>query len=294
MELQEELQARIEEIDRILEANLPPAEGLLAPIAEAMRYSLLSGGKRIRPILMLEAWRLFGGRGKVIEPFLAAIEMIHAYSLVHDDLPAMDDDEYRRGRKSTHAAFGEAMGILAGDALLNRAFETAARAFDVDCSPRTARALQILAAKAGVLGMVGGQAVDVASEGREITPETLLFLHRCKTGALIEAAMMIGAVLAGAGDEDISRVERLAADVGLAFQIRDDVLDVTGSAALLGKPVGSDSRHEKPTYVSLFGLEKAREQTGRLSARALEALEALPGDKAFLRTLIGYMTRREK
>lgn len=294
MDLHLELKKRTEEIDRILEAYLPPAEGLLEPIVEAMRYSLLSGGKRIRPILMLEAWRLFGGRGKVIEPFLAAIEMIHAYSLVHDDLPAMDDDEYRRGRKSTHAAFGEAMGILAGDALLNRAYETAARAFDADCSPRTARALQILGARAGVLGMVGGQAVDVASEGREITAETLLFLHRRKTGALIEAAMMIGAVLAGAGDEDAARVERLAADVGLAFQIRDDVLDVAGSAAVLGKPTRSDCRHDKPTYVSLFGLEAAQRETGRLSAQALEILDTLPGDKAFLRALIDRMARREK
>ena len=293
MEIQTELKARAAEIDGILERYLPAAEGPQRTAAEAMRYSVMSGGKRVRPILMRETFRLFGGSSPALAPFLAAIEFIHSYSLVHDDLPAMDDDEYRRGRKSTHAVYGEAMGILAGDALLNYAFETAAEAFTLDWNSNVAKALRILGRKAGIYGMVGGQAVDVQSGGKRITPETLLFLHQKKCGALIEASMMIGAALAGADDGALARVESLAADVGLAFQIRDDILDVTSTQETLGKPVGSDKKNKKVTYVTMYGLEKAEREVRRLSERASAALEALPGQNDFLKALIVYMIRRD-
>ena len=240
----EELQQKVEHINNVLEKFLPAEEGQQRIIFEVMNYSVRAGGKRLRPILMEETYHMFGGSSAVIEPFMAAIEMIHTYSLVHDDLPAMDNDEYRRGKKTTHAVYGEAMGILAGDALLNLAYETAAKAFDMEVADaRVARAFTVLAKKAGVYGMVGGQVVDVESEKSDdcpITREKLDFIYRLKTGALIESSMMIGAILAGASSDEVSRVEQIAAKLGLAFQIQDDVLDVTSTLEVLGKPVGSD------------------------------------------------------
>ena len=229
MSFKEELQKRTEEIEELLRRYLPKEEGFQKTVLEAVNYSVTAGGKRLRPILMRETYRMFGGSGPVIEPYMAAIEMIHTYSLVHDDLPAMDNDEYRRGRKTTHAVYGEAMGILAGDALLNLAFETAAQAFELDLSERTAKAMRILAEKAGIYGMIGGQVVDVESEGYAISREKLDFIYRLKTSALIESSMMIGAVLAGATEDEVERIERTARDVGLAFQIQDDILDVTST-----------------------------------------------------------------
>ena len=256
----EELQQKVEHINDVLEKFLPAEEGQQRIIFEAMNYSVRAGGKRLRPILMEETYHMFGGSSAVIEPFMAAIEMIHTYSLVHDDLPAMDNDEYRRGKKTTHAVYGEAMGILAGDALLNLAYETAAKAFDMEVADtRVARAFAVLAKKAGVYGMVGGQVVDVESEKSDdcsITREKLDFIYRLKTGALIESSMMIGAILAGASS-DVSRVEQIAAKLGLAFQIQDDVLDVTSTLEVLGKPVGSDEKNNKATYVTFEGLDKA-------------------------------------
>lgn len=249
----EELQQKVEHINNVLEKFLPAEEGQQRIIFEAMNYSVRAGGKRLRPMLMEETYHMFGGSSAVIEPFMAAIEMIHTYSLVHDDLPAMDNDEYRRGKKTTHAVYGEAMGILAGDALLNMAYETAAKAFDMEVADaRVARAFTVLAKKAGVYGMVGGQVVDVESEKSDdcpITREKLDFIYRLKTGALIESSMMIGAILAGASSDEVSRVEQIAAKLGLAFQIQDDVLDVTSTLEVLGKPVGSDEKNNKATYV---------------------------------------------
>ena len=232
MNFRESYQAKVEAIEAILIAYLPERTGYQAVIMEAMEYALMGGGKRLRPMLMQEIYHLFGGNGRIIEPFMAAIEMIHTYSLVHDDLPAMDNDDYRRGRKTTHVVYGEDMGILVGDALLNCAFETAARAFDVEPqeSLRIGKALQILAGKAGIYGMIGGQVVDVTSTGKMISGEKLDFIYQLKTGALIEASMAIGAVLAGASSDQVKAVEEIAAKVGLAFQIQDDILDVTGSA----------------------------------------------------------------
>lgn len=295
MDFRMELMARVETIEPIIRKYLPTEEGPHRTVLEAMNYSVLAGGKRLRPMLMQETFQLFGGKGAFIEPFMAAIEMIHSYSLVHDDLPALDNDEYRRGRKSTHAAYGEAMGILAGDALLNYAFETAMKAFDMDApAERIAHALRVLAEKAGIGGMIGGQVVDVESEGKDIDAATLEFIHRNKTGALMEAAMMTGAILAGADDEQIVAMEQAAGKTGLAFQIRDDILDVTGTEAELGKPVGSDEKNSKVTYVSLYGLEHAEKEVKRLSDEAIALLEALPVKNQFLEELLMSLVERKK
>lgn len=294
----EELQQKVEHINKVLEKFLPVEEGQQRIIFEAMNYSVRAGGKRLRPILMEETYHMFGGSSAVIEPFMAAIEMIHTYSLVHDDLPAMDNDEYRRGKKTTHAVYGEAMGILAGDALLNLAYETAAKAFGMEVADtRVARAFAVLAKKAGVYGMVGGQVVDVESEKSDdcpITREKLDFIYRLKTGALIESSMMIGAILAGASSDEVSRVEQIAAKLGLAFQIQDDVLDVTSTLEVLGKPVGSDEKNNKATYVTFEGLDKAVSDVERISKEAEEQLDDLGYDDAFLKELFEYLIHREK
>ena len=294
----EELQQKVEHINKVLEKFLPAEEGQQRIIFEAMNYSVRAGGKRLRPILMEETYHMFGGSSAVIEPFMAAIEMIHTYSLVHDDLPAMDNDEYRRGKKTTHAVYGEAMGILAGDALLNLAYETAAKAFDMEVADtRVARAFAVIAKKAGVYGMVGGQVVDVESEKSDdcpITREKLDFIYRLKTGALIESSMMIGAILAGASSDEVSRVEQIAAKLGLAFQIQDDVLDVTSTLEVLGKPVGSDEKNNKATYVTFEGLDKAVSDVERISKEAEEQLDDLGYDDAFLKELFEYLIHREK
>lgn len=278
---------RKKEVEQIVTSFLPKEEGYQKTVLEAMNYSVSAGGKRLRPMLMLETYRMFGGTSKVIEPFMAAIEMIHTYSLIHDDLPAMDNDEYRRGRKTTHVVYGEAMAILAGDALLNYAFETAASAFVLDeGNPAIGKAFMILASKAGVYGMIGGQVLDVESEGKEIDADTLKFIHIHKTSALLESAMLIGAVLAGASEQQQRTVELAARELGLAFQIRDDILDVTGNTDELGKPVGSDEKNHKNTYVVLEGLEKAKEDVKRYSESAIDRLKSLPVRNEFLYELI--------
>jgi geranylgeranyl diphosphate synthase type II len=292
------MDARREQVNQLLEAYLPAEEGYQKTIFEAMNYSIRAGGKRIRPILMQETFRMFGGTSAAIEPFMAAIEMIHTYSLVHDDLPAMDDDLYRRGKKTTHAVYGEAIGILAGDALLNYAFETASRAFSLEPSnPAIGRAFSLLASKAGVYGMVGGQVVDVEAEKRgetAISREKLDFIYRLKTGALIEASMMVGAILADAPEAETKSIGQVAADIGLAFQIQDDILDVTSSTEVLGKPVGSDEKNEKSTYVTLEGLEKAAKDVERFSREAADILKQLNRDDGFLQEMIQYLVHRNK
>lgn len=294
MSFKEELKARTNEIEEIIKSYLPEETDFQKTIMEAMNYSVLAGGKRLRPMLMQETYKMFGGEGKVVEPFMAAIEMIHTYSLVHDDLPAMDNDEYRRGKKTTWSVYGEAMGVLAGDALLNFAFETAAGAFDLETSGRTAKAMQILAKKAGIYGMIGGQVVDVESEGQPLSREKLDFIYRLKTSALIESSMMIGAVLAGADEGEVCKIEQVANDVGLAFQIQDDILDVTSTLEMLGKPIGSDDKNNKTTYVTLEGLEKAKGDVEAISKRALETLASLECKNGFLEELITMLITREK
>lgn len=291
----DELDLKVTEIEKIISKYLPKEEGPAKTVKEAMNYSVLAGGKRLRPMLMQETFTLFGGQGDLVYPFMAGIEMIHTYSLVHDDLPAMDNDLYRRGKKTTHAVYGETMGILAGDALLNYAFETALKAFDIELSPSVARAARILADKAGIYGMVGGQVVDIESENSDdVSLETIEFIHEHKTAALIEAAMMIGAVLAGAEKEELKKTEQIGSDVGLAFQIQDDILDVTSTTEVLGKPVGSDDRNQKATYVSLKGLDQAKADVERISNRALDLLNELPYENPFLYELIRKLISREK
>lgn len=295
MNFNEEMKKRVEQIERVLAAYLPKEQGLQKTIFESMNYSVLAGGKRLRPMIMQETYRLFGGDQEEIEPFMAAMEMIHSSSLVHDDLPAMDADEYRRGRKTTWVVYGEDMAILAGDALMIYAFETAAKAFAISPHPqRVGQAVGILAQKTGIYGMIGGQTVDVELTDKPMSAEQLDFIYRLKTGALLEASMMIGAVLAGAGPQEVAAVERVACDVGVAFQIQDDILDVTSTAEVLGKPIGSDQKNNKTTYVTLYGMEQAGQQVEILSRRALDTLKKLPQRNEYLEELFISLIHRKK
>ncbi len=287
---------KVKEIEEILKSYLPEQNGYQRIIMDAMEYSLMAGGKRLRPMLMQETYRLFGGTEKVIEPFMAAQEMIHTYSLVHDDLPAMDDDELRRGRKTTHVVYGEDMGILAGDALLNYAFETAAAAFDKypEKALQIGKAMKILGNKAGIYGMLGGQVVDVKETGHAVDKDVLDFIYALKTGALLESSMMIGATLAGADDESIALIEKVASKVGLAFQVQDDILDVTSTAEVLGKPIHSDEKNEKTTYVTLLGIDKAEKTVEKESVEAIELLKSLPVRNDYLEWLLTQLIHRKK
>ena len=287
---------KVKEIEEILKFYLPEQNGYQRIIMDAMEYSLMAGGKRLRPMLMQETYRLFGGTEKVIEPFMAAQEMIHTYSLVHDDLPAMDDDELRRGRKTTHVVYGEDMGILAGDALLNYAFETAAAAFDEypEKALQIGKAMKILGNKAGIYGMLGGQVVDVKETGHAVDKDVLDFIYALKTGALRESSMMIGATLAGADDESIALIEKVASKVGLAFQVQDDILDVTSTAEVLGKPIHSDEKNEKTTYVTLLGIDKAEKIVEKESVEAIELLKSLPVRNDYLEWLLTQLIHRKK
>ena len=297
MNFNENFKERTKKAESVIKKYLPKEEGLQKIICEAMNYSVLGGGKRLRPVMMQATYELFGGKGEVIEPFMAAIEMIHTYSLVHDDLPAMDNDDLRRGRATTHIKYNEGLAILAGDGLLNFAFETAMKSFDRDAdAKKIAKALKVLATKAGIYGMIGGQTVDIEAEsGNQILDEeTLLFIHKNKTAALIESSMMIGAILAGASEEDVVSVEKIAYNIGIAFQIQDDILDVIGNEEVLGKPIGSDAKNEKLTYVSLKGLETAKEDVAKLSQEAISAIKVYEKDEHFLSELTVYLIDREK
>ena len=295
MDINKEIAEHTTQVEAIITKYLPKESGYQKTVMEAMNYSFLAGGKRLRPMLMQETYRLFGGSSDIIEPFMAAIEMIHTYSLIHDDLPAMDNDDYRRGRKTTHVVYGEAMGILAGDALLNFAFETACKGLMQDVgNPAVARAVQILAQKAGIYGMLGGQVVDVESEGQPLEREKLDFIYDLKTGALIEASMLIGAVLAGASEKEQQVILQMAKDVGLAFQIQDDILDVTSDMETLGKPIGSDEKNHKTTYVTIRGLAQAQKDVEKISERALEGVASLSEENVFLNELIRYLIHRKK
>ena len=290
----ERLRERTETAEAAVRKYLPPAEGFQKTVLDAMDYSVNAGGKRLRPVMMMESYRMFGGRGEEIEPFMAAIEMIHTSSLIHDDLPCMDNDTLRRGKPTAWVKYGYDMAVLAGDGLMIYAFETAAKALALGADPaRVARCMGILAEKTGIYGMIGGQTVDVELTDQPIPEDKLDFIYRLKTGALLEASFMIGAVLAGAGEEEVKTVEEIASLVGLAFQIQDVILDVTSSAEVLGKPVLSDEKNHKTTYVTLKGLEKAREDGKEISRRAVELLRSLGGDHAFLEELITMLTDRK-
>ena len=294
-----ELEERVKEINAGIAGYLPEEKGCQKTIFEAMNYSMNAGGKRLRPLLMQEVCRLFTGEvSEIVKPFMAAIEMIHTSSLVHDDLPCMDDDMIRRGKASTWAEYGEDIGVIAGDALMMYAFETASKAFDAaedaDALLRAGKAMGILAAKTGVYGMIGGQTVDVELAGGPVPKDKLDFIYRLKTGALLEASMVIGAVMAGASEAECGTVERMAAAIGLAFQIQDDILDVTSSQEVLGKPVLSDEKNNKTTYVTLEGIEKSKHDVKQLSETAVDILYSLPGKNEFLEELIEMLVSREK
>ena len=294
MEMREELKLRTRQVEQIVESYLPAEEGHQKTIFEAMNYSVRAGGKRLRPMLMQETYRLFGGNGQEIEPFMAAMEMIHTSSLIHDDLPCMDNDELRRGLPTTWVKYGYDMAVLAGDALLIYAVETAAKAFAMTEYPeRIGRAIGLLAEKTGIYGMIGGQVVDVELTDQPIPADKLDFIYRLKTGALLEASMMIGAILAGADEASIQKTEEMASAIGLAFQIQDDILDVTSTPEQLGKPVLSDEKNHKTTYVTLEGMEKAKEDVAEISRRAVAVLKELPGENPFLESLICMLVNRE-
>lgn len=295
MTFRDEWSKRTEEVQEILYRYLPEETGYQKTLLQAMNYSMQAGGKRLRPLLMQETYRLFGGTGRIVEPFMAAMEMIHTHSLIHDDLPAMDNDEYRRGRKTTHIVYGEAMAILAGDGLLNLAYETASRAFEMEPeNPAVGKAMAVLARKTGITGMIGGQSVDVEQSGKDLSRGQLDFIYRLKTSALIEGSMMVGAILAGASADEAAQIEQVASDVGLAFQIRDDILDVTSTSQVLGKPINSDEKNHKTTYVTMEGLKKAEKDVKEISGQAIDVLDQLGRKNEFLRNLILELVIREK
>ena len=289
--LKDEWKRRQELVERVLLEELHE-EGALSPrLAAAMKYSLMAGGKRLRPVLLMAAADAVGGRGDLYVTTGCALEMIHTYSLIHDDLPAMDNDDYRRKKPTNHKVYGEGMAILAGDALLTLAFEVMLR--QKDAAPETLTAVvREMSIAAGANGMVGGQAIDLDSEGKEISMETLRKMHMGKTGALFRAALRSGAILAGASETQLAALTRYAENFGLAFQITDDILDVTGDEAAIGKPVGSDEKNHKSTYVTLTSLEEA----GKLAAQAVDeaekALEIFGENAAFLRELAAYLLER--
>lgn len=283
------------ETEDVIYSYLPSEEGYQKTVLSAMNYSVKAGGKRLRPLLLKETYRMFGGKGQEAKPFMAAIEMIHTFSLVHDDLPCMDNDEFRRGLPTTWVKYGYDMAVLAGDGLYGYAFETAAKALTFTQNPaRVARCMGLLAEKSGIYGMIGGQTLDVELTKKPVNKEQLEFIYRLKTGALIECPMMIGAILAGADEDQVHTVERMASCIGKAFQIQDDILDVTSSQEVLGKPVLSDEKNGKNTYVALYGMEQAKQAVKDLSEEAVKALESLPGDHEFMRQLIMMLVTREK
>ena len=295
MNFQDELKRRTDEIEEMFRSFLPAEEGFARTMAQAMNYSMLAGGKRLRPMLIQETYRLFGGTEKVAEPFMAGMEMIHTHSLIHDDLPALDNDDYRRGRLTTHKVYGEAMGVLSGVALLNYAYETMLQAFSLtEDQDRVICALKVMAEKTGIQGMLGGQSVDVENDGKPLEKEMLDYIYRNKTSALIEASMMTGAILAGADEQQVAVVEEAAGNIGLAFQIQDDILDVTSTDEELGKPVHSDEKNNKVTYVTLFGIEEASRQVELLSEKAIKLLKSLNKNNEFLYLLIEKLINRRK
>ena len=314
MDFERELNRRRDHVNEVIRSYLPAEEGFQKTLFEAVNYSMLAGGKRLRPLMIECTYEMFGGQGRLAEPFMAGMEMIHTHSLIHDDLPAMDNDEYRRGMKTTHIMYGEAIAILAGDALLSSGYAAAASAFSMSgsledtrgdrekravcCGAETglriARALRILALKSGMDGMIGGQSCDVEYDGRALSEGQLDFIYRYKTGALIEASLMIGAILAGAPEEDVAKLEAIGTDVGVAFQIRDDILDQVSTTEELGKPVGSDEKNHKTTYVTLHGLKEAERQVEFLSGRAIDSFDTLSAQHPFLRELLKQLIKRTK
>lgn len=292
MNLKEEIEAKKQYIDNELDNTLPSESAYPGILFKSMRYSVFAGGKRLRPILILAACEMFGGDDKKAAPFACAMEMIHTYSLIHDDLPAIDNDNLRRGRLTNHKAFGENIAILAGDALLSYAFEVMANAVAKNTDEASAKALQSIAFGAGINGMVSGQVVDVISEGKKLEKREMDFIHINKTAAMIVASVKAGAYLGGAKQEDVDNLEKAALKLGLAFQIQDDILDVTGTFEELGKPLHSDEKNEKATYVSMFGLERSTEIVEELSGDAENIFMSFGEKGRFLAELTKYLVKR--
>lgn len=309
MEFEQELKNKVFEAESVIKSYMPDVIEMQHTVLEAMEYTISAGGKRIRPVLMKACYDMLGGNDKLIEPFMAAIEMIHTYSLIHDDLPALDNDDYRRGRKTAHVVYGEAMAILAGDGLLNYSYETASKAFlmideadindvagikeEITKRKRVEKAMSILARNPGVYGMIGGQVVDVELTGQTLSKEQLEYIYNNKTGALIEAAMTIGAVLAGATDELVDKISKTAYNIGMAFQIQDDILDETATFEELGKPIHSDQDSGKVTYVTIHGMDEARDKVKSLSESAIDTINELKGDGEFLIELVKFLIHRK-
>ena len=280
-----------EKLDMRLDILLNESENRYKSVIDSARYSLFAGGKRIRPILLLEFYRLFGGNDDCAYNFACAVEMIHTYSLIHDDLPCMDDDDIRRGKPSNHKKYGESLALLAGDALLTESFGVASRTMGIN-SDYVAKAVTYLAANAGISGMIGGQVIDTCGEF-EITEELLYEIYRLKTGALIKAACGCGAVLAGADDEDFAKTELFAEKLGVAFQIIDDILDRVGDETKLGKPVGSDLKNQKLTIVDIVGIDESRKRAKILTGEALDILNSFSGNTDTLKEITNYLLVRD-
>ena len=295
MEFMEKLEIYQDIVNIFLEECIKEKDLMEKSIYNAMRYSLLAGGKRLRPVLSLAVCDMLGGDLKEVLPYACAVEMIHTYSLIHDDLPSMDNDDYRRGKLTNHKVFGEALAILAGDGLLNMAFELMLENTSSNCNniENKVKAMGYIAKSSGVRGMIGGQVVDIESENNEVSVETLEYMHRLKTGALIKASVISAAIICNASNEDIQNLENYAEGIGLAFQIKDDILDVEGNIDKLGKNVGSDASNKKTTYVSIYGLEKSKQMLTEITESAIKSLDSFGGKAAFLKELAEYLVIRE-
>ena len=294
MEFKQALKERANQVESLLKQYMPKEEGYQKTIIEAMNYSLSAGGKRLRPILAIEACSIVGGNIEDVIPFAVAIEMIHTYSLIHDDLPALDNDDLRRGKKTNHIVFGEDMAILAGDALLNYAFEVMlSNSIDKDNPNKYLKAINEIAKTSGIYGMIGGQVVDIQSENKQISKERLDYIHNNKTAAIIIGCMRAGAIIGNATEEQLENITKYAKNIGLSFQIVDDILDVVGDESKLGKKVGSDIENNKSTYPSLLGLEKSKHIAHELIQEAKENINSINKDINFLNDLADYIIDRE-
>ncbi|SFJ02616.1 Farnesyl diphosphate synthase [Terrisporobacter petrolearius] len=294
MEFKDVLKGKINYIETLLNEYMPKEEGYQQTVIQAMNYSLKAGGKRLRPILTLESCKIVGGKEEDAIPFAVAIEMIHTYSLIHDDLPALDNDDLRRGKPTNHKVFGEAMATLAGDALLNYAFEIMlSSSIDKKDSNKYLKAINEVAKHAGIYGMIGGQVVDVESENKIIDKDKLDFIHLNKTAAMIIGCMRAGAIIGGASEEELEKVTKYGKNIGLSFQIVDDILDITGDEAKLGKPIGSDIENSKSTYPSLLGLEKSRQIARQLIDEGKSSIDDLSSEIDFLNQLGDYIISRD-
>lgn len=291
MTLNDILNEKITIINEELSKYLPKIENAQKNIYDAMGYSLFAGGKRLRPVIMLLVCDMLGGKTKDVLPFACAMEMIHTYSLIHDDLPAMDNDDLRRGKPTNHKVFGEAMAILAGDALLNKAFEIVSSA-EYENQKNALKAISILSNSSGTEGMIGGQVVDIESENKSISSDELLYLHSLKTGAIIRSSGVIGAVMSNAKDEEINAIDNFCYNLGIAFQIQDDLLDVLGNSELLGKNTGSDKENQKTTFITLFGVEKSKQAVSEYTQKAISSLGIFAGKENMLKELAYHLINR--